>query len=120
MAERTYIEHLQGEEVKAKKYFYSMRTLLAAKWILDKKCAPPMLFEELMEAELEEILKPEVNNLLKIKKNLTETGMVKKNRVIDEYIEKSILEIEKIAGNMENETVEWKPLNDLFLEMIQW
>lgn len=120
MAERTYIEHLQGEEVKAKKYFYSMRPLLAAKWILDKKCAPPMLFEELMEAELEEILKPEVNNLLKIKKNLTETGMVKKKRVIDEYIEKSILEIEKIAGNMENETVEWKPLNDLFLEMIQW
>ena len=120
MAERTYIEHLQGEEVKAKKYFYSMRPLLAAKWILDKKCAPPMLFEELMEAELEEILKPEVEKLLKIKRDLTETGMVRKNKIIDEYIEKSVTKIERIAENMENESVEWKPLNDLFLEMIQW
>ena len=79
-----------------------------------------MLFEELMEAELEEILKPEVEKLLKIKRDLTEMGMVKKNKIIDEYIEKSVLETEKIAGNMENESVEWKPLNDLFLEMIQW
>ena len=120
MAERTYIEHLQGEEVKAKKYFYSMRPLLAAKWILDKKCVPPMLFEELMEVELEKILKPEVEKLLKIKRDLTEMGMVKKSKIIDEYIEKSVLEIEKIAGNMENESVEWKPLNDLFWEMIRW
>ena len=47
-------------------------------------------------------------------------GMVKKNKIIDEYIEKSITKIERIAENMENESVEWKPLNDLFLEMIQW
>ena len=47
-------------------------------------------------------------------------GMVRKNKIIDEYIEKSITKIERIAENMENESVEWKSLNDLFLEMIGW
>ena len=28
--------------------------ILAAKWILGEKCAPPMLFDTLVEAELEE------------------------------------------------------------------
>ena len=45
-----------------------------------------MLFEELMEAELEEILKPEVNNLLKIKR-INGNGNGKRKEIIDEYIE---------------------------------
>ena len=102
-----------------RKIAYSEEMIMSNE-LLDKKCAPPMLFEELMEAELEEILKPEEEKLLKIKRNLTEMGMVKKNKIIDEYIEKSITKIERIAENMENESVEWKSLNDLFLEMIQW
>ena len=42
--------YLQGEEVRIKKYFYVIRPLLAAKWIVDKKTQPPLLFSELIEA----------------------------------------------------------------------
>lgn len=42
MAKSNYHKYLQGEEVRLKKYFYVLRPILAAQWILDKKCAPPM------------------------------------------------------------------------------
>ena len=35
-----------------KKYFYVLRPLLAAKWILDKKIYPPMEFSKLLNEEL--------------------------------------------------------------------
>ena len=52
-ATSNYREYLKGDTVKLKKYFYVVRPLLACKWILDKNCPPPMLFSELVEAELE-------------------------------------------------------------------
>ena len=48
MAKGNYREYLKTDEVKLKKYFYVIRPILACKWILDKKTAPPMLFSELM------------------------------------------------------------------------
>jgi hypothetical protein len=50
MAEGNYREYLKGDIVKAKKYFYVVRPLLACHWILEKGTPPPMLFDELVEA----------------------------------------------------------------------
>lgn len=44
MAEGNYREYLQGEIVRAKKYFYVLRPVLACRWILDRGTPPPMLF----------------------------------------------------------------------------
>lgn len=52
MAERNYREYLKGDMVKAKKYFYVLRPVLACRWILDQGTPPPMLFTELMDAQL--------------------------------------------------------------------
>lgn len=52
MAKGNYREYLKTDEVKLKKYFYVIRPILACKWILDKKTAPPMLFSELMKSAL--------------------------------------------------------------------
>ena len=43
MAKGNYREYLKTDEVKLKKYFYVIRPILACKWILDKKTAPPAL-----------------------------------------------------------------------------
>ena len=48
MAEGNYREYLQGEIVRAKKYFYVLRPVLACRWILDRGTPPPMLFSELI------------------------------------------------------------------------
>lgn len=53
MAEGNYREYLKGDIVKAKKYFYVLRPILACKWILHKGTRPPMLFRELMDSELD-------------------------------------------------------------------
>lgn len=58
MAETNYREYLKTDQVRIKKYFYVLRPLLAAKWILDKECPPPMLFSDLMKSELNESIKP--------------------------------------------------------------
>lgn len=44
MAKNAFDNDLQGEQVRIKKYFYALRPLLAAKWILDNKQVPPMEF----------------------------------------------------------------------------
>ncbi|RAJ05394.1 hypothetical protein LX64_02552 [Chitinophaga skermanii] len=48
MANNTFEQHLQGEQVRIKKYYYALRPLLAALWIADKGGVPPMEFGELI------------------------------------------------------------------------
>lgn len=119
MAETNYREYLKGDEVRVKKYFYVLRPLMAAKWILDKKCAPPMLFDDLVEAELEDELRPELTRLLELKKSLPEMGIAPKIQIINDYIEKVMTEIKGIAKSMEDKEQEWKDLNQLFLKMVK-
>ena len=47
MAEGNYREYLKTEMVRAKKYFYVLRPVLACRWILERGIPPPMLFREL-------------------------------------------------------------------------
>lgn len=119
MAETNYREYLKGPEVRVKKYFYVLRPLLAAKWIIDKHSAPPMLFEKLVEAELEDDLRPELDKLLALKKSMPEMGMAPKIQIFNDYIERVMPEIKKIAESIESEQVEWDMLNELFLHVIK-
>ena len=119
MAETHYREYLKGEEVRLKKYFYALRPLLAAKWIIDKQAAPPMLFDELVSAELEPLLLPEVERLLEMKKNLPEMEKGPKVQVLNEYIERALPEIKSIAEGQEDTSGSWDLLNTLFLSMVQ-
>ena len=118
MAQTNYREYLKGEEVRIKKYFYVLRPLLAAQWILDKKVAPPMLFDELMDAELDEKLRPELNRLLKMKKTLPEMGMAPKVQVFNDYIERVMPEIKEATEKLEETEKDWGVLNGLFLQFV--
>ena len=118
MAQTNYREYLKGEEVRIKKYFYVLRPLLAAQWILDKKVAPPMLFEELVDAELDEKLRPELNRLLEMKKTLPEMGMAPKVQVFNDYIEKVMPDIKEAAEKIEETEKDWDALNELFLQYV--
>ena len=118
MAQTNYREYLKGEEVRVKKYFYVLRPLLAAQWILDKKVAPPMLFDELVDAELDEKLRPELNRLLKMKKTLPEMGMAPKVQVFNDYIERVMPEIKEATEKIEETEKDWGVLNGLFLQFV--
>ena len=117
-SETHYKTHLLNDEVNIKKYFYALSPLLAAKWILDKRSVPPMLFEELVEEELKMELVPEVNKLLDLKKTLPEMGKAPRIQIINDYIERELREIKVAAEGIEEQAVEWDGLNKLFLRML--
>ena len=116
IAKRTYKEYLSGQTVRLKKYFYALRPILACKWILDKKSPPPMLFERLAEEYLDKQIAPAVYELLRIKKDTPELGESNRIDIINNYIERSIIEIETILKDCPaKDCKNWDELNNIFL-----
>ena len=119
MAEKNYREYLNSELVRAKKYFYVLRPILACKWILEKGTPPPMLFSELARNELPEELMADVERLLDLKIHSPEVKKIPRIDKINAYLEQEIEEI-KVALEMaeDKKEVEWEELNELFLKTI--
>ena len=120
MAEGNYREFLRGDVVKAKKYFYVLRPILACRWVLEKGTPPPMLFSELMDSQLDEGLKKTVMDLLDIKMNTPEVKMIPRIDVLNDYLDRSVGEIkEKIERLPKEQAQEWEELNELFLTVLE-
>ena len=120
MADSNYREYLKGEIVRAKKYFYVLRPILACKWILEKQTPPPMLFSELMESQLEEYLKPTVERLLQLKMNEPEVKMIPRVDELNEYLDRNLISVREQIELMPKEIVhDWEELNALFLSELE-
>ncbi len=118
-AKSNYCEYLKGETVRFKKYFYVLRPLLACKWIIAEGTPPPMLFSELMDKYLDEAIKPDVLNLLDLKMNNPEITEGKRFDKVNEYLDKSILEMEEQIKSLPSTYEQtWNELNNVFLSII--
>lgn len=116
MAERNNHAYLCGETVRAKKYFYVLRPVLACRWIMEKGTPPPMRFEELVESQLETGLKSTVRELLALKMHAPERREIPRIDALNEYLEKSFAEIRaRIAQLPEEPKPGWDELDALFL-----
>ena len=119
MAEGNYRDYLKRDMVKAKKYFYVLRPVLACRWVLDRNTPPPMLFSELASEELPERFCPEVNRLLDLKINSPEIKEIPRIDILNEYLDKSIDEIKNVvASSNEGQNNDWARLNKLFLQTL--
>ena len=115
MAEGNYREYLKGDLVRAKKYFYVLRPVLACRWILARGTPPPMLFSELMKAELSTELIGAVNQLLGLKMNSPEVKLIPRIPEINEYLDESILRMKRSVRSLEDRhTPDWNALNQIF------
>lgn len=120
MATGNYREYLKNDMVKAKKYFYVLRPILACRWILDQGTPPPMLFSELMESELSPALRPDVERLLELKMNSPEVKMIPQIKKLNEYLDSSIQEINHAILSLPEESKSsWNGLNALFLSQFK-
>ena len=90
MARSNYREYLKGETVRIKKYLYVLRPILACRWIAARGTPPPMLFETLVEAELDPRLRPTVERLLALKRSQPEIGTMLRIDALNEYIESQL------------------------------
>jgi predicted nucleotidyltransferase len=114
-----YREYLKGDTVKLKKCFYVIRPVLACKWILDRKCPPPMLFSELTEAELEPEMLPVIERLLALKTTTPEMGESRRIDELNEYLDASIANLKNTMDALPpDKKVGWEHLDELFLEVL--
>lgn len=120
MAEGNYRDYLKGDMVKAKKYFYVLRPILACKWILHKHTRPPMLFQELVESELENSMKSVVETLLDLKMNAPEVKLIPRIDMLNQYLDATIQEVkEQIASIPYDKDSDWEALDRLFIDVLR-
>ena len=116
MAERNYREYLRGDLVRAKKYFYVLRPVLACRWVLDRGAPPPMEFEALAAACLPPALGPLVEALLTLKRAAPEKKEIPRVEPLNRYLEESLAELRAIAAALPREPARgWEGLDRLFL-----
>lgn len=119
MADRNYREYLRGEMVRAKKYFYVLRPLLACRWILRTNTPPPMLFAELAAADFPAHLNESVQELLRIKMEVPEMKLIPRVNEINAFIEEKLPRIkEQIRSLPEEHGQGYDELNELFLKYL--
>ena len=119
MADGNYREYLRGEMVRAKKYFYVLRPLLACRWILRTNTPPPMLFSELAAADLPAHLNESVQELLRIKMEVPEMKLIQRVNEINAFIEEKLPHIkEQIRSLPEEHGQGYDELNELFLKYL--
>lgn len=114
MARHNYNTYLTGDEVRIKKYFYALRPVLAARWVAHNGTAPPMLFDDLVEAELEPNLLSIVDELVRVKKETSELGTGSKNPKLDKYIREQLELMQEAADKAENRKNDWDKLEVFF------
>ena len=118
-AKSNYKEHVSGDLVKYKKYFYVLRPLLACIWIEQKKCPPPVLFQNLVDEVLDEDMKPVVSDLLQKKVQMSEADKAPRIHALDDYIEDNLEHFKQLAASMADDRNEdWTALNEVFIQML--
>jgi len=120
MAERNYRECLKRDIVRVKKYLYVMRPILACKWILTKNSPPPILFPDLVTAELEPGLLKTIEWLLDIKTKMPETNEMPMVKELNDYIEDTLPALKSRAEELPSvKARDYNELNCLFLEALR-
>lgn len=120
MAEGNYRDYLRGEMVRAKKYFYVLRPILACKWILKKGTPPPMRFTDLVKSELPDDLSETVYQLLNLKMNSPEIKEIPRIDQLNRYLDAGIVSVkEQIEKLPDTPVQDWNELNELFFSVLE-
>ncbi len=119
MARTNYRVFLKGDEVYLKKYFYVLRPILACRWILDKGTPPPMLFEELAAAELPASIRPQVGELLRLKRETPEIGTGPRVDALNAFIEQESASLDAVVATLvPHVEKDWDTLDQVFWKLL--
>jgi predicted nucleotidyltransferase len=96
MGRGNYRDYLQGDQVRAKKYLYVLRPLLAAQWVLERQDAPPMAFEDLVrEMVRDPAVLQDIDELLGLKRRSGEQEWLPARPVVNRFLEGLLAQLEK-------------------------
>ena len=110
-----YREQLQSATVRLKKYFYALRPILAARWIVEHRTAPPMEFGSLLKsiAGRDEIL-AEIDRLLAIKQTANEATTIPVSSILNDFITIEIEYCDRAVKLIPKHYANAPDLNNLF------
>jgi predicted nucleotidyltransferase len=96
MSRGNFSEYLKGEQVRAKKYLYVLRPLLAARWVLQRPDAPPMAFETLVRKLVDDpAVLQEIEALLALKRRSGEQEWLPARPVLNAYLAGLLQQLEE-------------------------
>ena len=120
IAKRTFLEELQREQVKLKRYFYVLRPLLACRWIADRQTPPPVRLSDLADGYLDERMKSIVQALLRQKAQSGERDILPRHEMLCGYLQSLLTEAEeRLSGMPSVPPASWEALNSLFISLVQ-
>lgn len=90
LAKGTFYKHLQADQVNIKKYFYALRPILCAQWILERQTIPPLLFSEVRKVLDDSKVNTAFDEFLVEKEQAPEGHMVRANPVLQNFVITSI------------------------------
>lgn len=107
------------DKIKLKKYFYVLRSLSSAKYVLENNTTPPVEFDNLRSIGIPSEYNQIVDELLDIKINNSEKKVILRSKELDAYIEKEFNKLEKIVHEFtKEEGKDWNLLNDYFKKIL--
>ena len=106
--------------IRLKKYLYTMRALLAARWVVAERAPAPMLFGDLVGAELEDSMSGLVEELLAAKTASGESDERPRVPAFDAWVAGALAEMEDAVGALApGPKVPWGRLNEVFLAIVR-
>jgi uncharacterized protein len=115
MTNDCYREHLQSATVRLKKYFYALRPILAARWIVEHQTVPPMRFSQLMKSigGRHDVL-TEIDRLLTIKQTADEATTIPVSPILNNFIAAEIEYCDRAVKLIPKQYRDTADLNNLF------
>ncbi|MGB1253237.1 MAG: nucleotidyltransferase domain-containing protein [Candidatus Promineifilaceae bacterium] len=111
MAQGNFRDHLRGEQVWVKKYFYVLRPILAIRWLEQDLGVVPTKFQDILEQTVQEpTLKSAIMQLIDEKKRGKELARGPRIPVISDFVD---VEIKRLSAMNFEYDVEKQPIETL-------
>ena len=116
---RNHLAALAGETVRLKKCLYTMRAILAARWVVAERAPAPMLLRDLVDAELEEPMKGLAAELLEAKTAAGERGELPRIAALNAWAAGALAQVTGALADVEPPApVPWEHLDEAFLALV--
>ncbi len=117
---KKFIEELEAkEEFKLKKFFYTLRSAMVCKWIIEKEKMPPIAFEKIYKnLSLDENLIRRIEELIAMKSKVDEAYFHKGEEELITFIKSCIKQSEAGKNSLPSAKGAVQALNELFRKYI--
>jgi len=119
LTKKTMNTSFKSENVKIKKYFYALRPVLCAKWIMENNSIPPLSFHKLFPVVNGTVIQDKIVELLEAKEKANEGDMVKSDQLLNQFIEDNIKNCSSYADSLESSRNDVQPLNIFFRNLLK-